>query len=199
MGVQVSHKIPLLAQRPVLCGCSFQSNRVNCGLPAAVATDVCVFSPFFFCLFLFSHLFCRRFSKLFVYLSSHLCMAIKVVARSSSLWCGRVKYLSTFIVDVLYESCVFISLKVSHHGSVRGYFFVSTFFAISGVAEGGCYFLLFSATFCYFGGLDFFYFLAVVWAFAKGRGNEGLLTPASPKTPTKDAGQRFFRAKKRKK
>ena len=60
----------------------------------------------------------------------------------------------------------------------------------NGVAERGCYFVLFSATFCYFllfsaifcyfGGLDFFYFLAVVWAFARGRGNEGLLIPASP-------------------
>ena len=72
-----------------------------------------------------------------------------------------------------------------------------------GVAEGGvlfsaifCYFLLFSAIFCYFGGLDFFYFLAVVWAFAKGRGNEGLLTPASPPKHLPKMQTTFFSSKK---
>ena len=64
-----------------------------------------------------------------------------------------------------------------------------------GVAEGGCYFLLFSAIFCYFGGLDFFYFLAVVWAFAKGRGNEGLLTPASPQNTYQRCRTTFFSSK----
>ena len=59
-----------------------------------------------------------------------------------------------------------------------------------------CYFLLFSAIFCYFGGLDFLYFLAVVWAFAKGKGNEGLLTPASPQNTYQRCRTTFFSSKK---